>query len=1152
VQLRGFIERRKRSSGNLDEFESPERFARVQIIDQAVPPIRPTRPNRPLNMVLGALGGGFLGIITAGVTALFLRLKKPRVQLTAPPSGSRPEKAQTRKGILPTLILHAVILLVITVFFVKVMPTFSEIFAGFGAKLSTGTAFVIAVSKLFQSWWALLIPFVLGVDLIGCLMAQRYGGSRGRRWWSGAVGIGLFLILALSATTLFRSWLNLSHNVVQTAQASTETWSPKLAPGEKPDVDKIWQEASDLRKQGHYEESLQRHIWYHNHALEYGVGQTGVRLSFALSDWVELGRRYPKAKEALVEIRDAKTRELAEGRGHGELFQDVARLNDYLQNREATFELFKNIQQHDPALARQCYFYAEDLLVEKGEYELCYGYMGDPQRRFEVIRSGWEIEKQRYQRQAESRKQHPQPGGLPSPADMTREVDKRFVKNVGKLIEILVGDGHRAEAEAIRDQATKLLDDPGLKSAVGDVEEKIRYKLVQNSSGKSSVQPAVFKPSAGRVKSDYIGQTWFPEGDSIEISSVERNENQITVKGHYNLVSHDHALLGLYCTPTNKIDGHVPVDPTQRMQINRGKGEFDLSCSHPCPGLHHVSMYADGHSFAAIYFGTKEETDSYKRYLSDCQKGLETNALTFGPVIERILPMDKDGLTELFDFERNEATPDPKPGDTAAGIAQLTKRGLVIRHDKEKHKLVYLGRSGVVVARTRVPNELWDKLSYTDIISVPTYPPGPGVTSSVETSDDLPQTIFFKTGASNLGVLQITGFTENPRGVKLRYKLVQNEVEKSPQPMPTRPTAAAVYDSIKDIQKSFAHRMNEPEIRKTVLNEIAAKLEEFQNLVRGTEVQPLLDHSGELTREVVNLKDQTRIAEIQKELIEIDRKIGELVHRPTFPTAGPTRVTMPPQKLSSDAVLNESPKLRFIAWQDEWKTNQPGAARHPDGSAVTNVTELGWLRAVPPLKDSRGWAMMETNCRALHLWFSHPQFDEKSLNEISLLDYRGFRIQHGRIAAGCRRANEKNGNLGWLLHTVLVTNTLTRATVRLYFTTGSLERTFDIHPNQKGILGLEDGGYSVVGLGQSADGKAFVSFAVDSAKMPSREVGVVAVTRDNRELPYRGWEPPGVENPGPRTGRFEFDVPLSEVEKFRIGTRPIRTNEWKHVVLPGN
>ena len=61
---------------------------------------------------------------------------------------------------------------------------------------------------------------------------------------------------------------------------------------------------------------------------------------------------------------------------------------------------------------------------------------------------------------------------------------------------------------------------------------------------------------AGRshpIKSDYIGQAWFPQGDSIEITSVERTPEQMSVKGHYNLVSHDNALLALYITTTNNI-----------------------------------------------------------------------------------------------------------------------------------------------------------------------------------------------------------------------------------------------------------------------------------------------------------------------------------------------------------------------------------------------------------------------------------------------------------------------------------------------------------------------------------------------------------------------------------------------------------------------
>jgi tRNA A-37 threonylcarbamoyl transferase component Bud32 len=109
----------------------------------------------------------------------------------------------------------------------------------------------------------------------------------------------------------------------------------------------------------------------------------------------------------------------------------------------------------------------------------------------------------------------------------------------------------------------------------------------------------------GTIKSDYIGQTWFPKGDSIEITSVERTPDRMVVKGHYNLLSHDSAQLALYITTTNFAP--VPTDPKQWMQITKGRGDFELTHPHLVAGLPHVSMYADGHPFAAFYFGTKAE-----------------------------------------------------------------------------------------------------------------------------------------------------------------------------------------------------------------------------------------------------------------------------------------------------------------------------------------------------------------------------------------------------------------------------------------------------------------------------------------------------------------------------------------------------------------
>jgi serine/threonine protein kinase len=106
-------------------------------------------------------------------------------------------------------------------------------------------------------------------------------------------------------------------------------------------------------------------------------------------------------------------------------------------------------------------------------------------------------------------------------------------------------------------------------------------------------------------ESDYIGPAYGPKGDSIEITSVERNKYQMAVRGRYNLVSADSATLALNITSTNTTT--LPEDPKQTMQISKGRGDFVLS--RPClvPGLPHVVMYSKGRGIAVVYFGTKEE-----------------------------------------------------------------------------------------------------------------------------------------------------------------------------------------------------------------------------------------------------------------------------------------------------------------------------------------------------------------------------------------------------------------------------------------------------------------------------------------------------------------------------------------------------------------
>ena len=114
----------------------------------------------------------------------------------------------------------------------------------------------------------------------------------------------------------------------------------------------------------------------------------------------------------------------------------------------------------------------------------------------------------------------------------------------------------------------------------------------------------VLQQTANTETNFYLGQTWFPLADSIEITSVDRNKNRMTVKGRYHLVSHDGARLALFLTATNQ-GSHEGVGEAQF--ISKGNGDFSLYHLPPMSGLPHVSMYDGGQPFASLYFGTRSE-----------------------------------------------------------------------------------------------------------------------------------------------------------------------------------------------------------------------------------------------------------------------------------------------------------------------------------------------------------------------------------------------------------------------------------------------------------------------------------------------------------------------------------------------------------------
>jgi len=204
----------------------------------------------------------------------------------------------------------------------------------------------------------------------------------------------------------------------------------------------VLREAVALMRQGRHAESLQKHLWFHDHALEHQLALAGVRLSFALAYWLELAASYPEALQALTAVRDRKARALTDGTGSFELFHDVAAINGYLHQEPATVALFKRLHQMDPGLASRCYPVAEEFLVAHQEYDVCVAHLPDPVARFEDIRGLRQVK-------LELAGENPALGQ----SHLADYAEVHFAEAVRRLIAILVGAGRRQEAERVRELA---------------------------------------------------------------------------------------------------------------------------------------------------------------------------------------------------------------------------------------------------------------------------------------------------------------------------------------------------------------------------------------------------------------------------------------------------------------------------------------------------------------------------------------------------------------------------------------------------------------------------------------------------------------------------------------------------------------------------
>ena len=216
------------------------------------------------------------------------------------------------------------------------------------------------------------------------------------------------------------------------------------------DAHKALCDARAFAESGDFEKALERHEWFHENALACDPGQYGVRLSFALSYWKELADKYPPALASLLALRDSGTAALESGHGGAELIHDVRAINKKLGEGAETIRLFRIIDQCNPELAKQCFRFVKDELLDRGETELFCRYADGlaAYLRSEIERFG-------------EFKVHLQARPHVS-ADVLQRFESRLADTTLKLADIATAQGDFTMAGYLKKMAAKVCDDPRL------------------------------------------------------------------------------------------------------------------------------------------------------------------------------------------------------------------------------------------------------------------------------------------------------------------------------------------------------------------------------------------------------------------------------------------------------------------------------------------------------------------------------------------------------------------------------------------------------------------------------------------------------------------------------------------------------------------
>jgi hypothetical protein len=164
-------------------------------------------------------------------------------------------------------------------------------------------------------------------------------------------------------------------------------------------------------------------------------------------DWYELAKAYPPAMQSLKEIRDAAEKQVIKGQGNAkQAFQDVSAINEKLGDEARTVNLFVQLDNKSPSLAKVVYIWAQPSLVRAKRFDLCGKYL-TPATSYSRM-----VEQRRLALELVAE----EPGLTAERRHLDREfAEQFFLQESGALIALLVLNDRKPTAEKLAEEVLK-------------------------------------------------------------------------------------------------------------------------------------------------------------------------------------------------------------------------------------------------------------------------------------------------------------------------------------------------------------------------------------------------------------------------------------------------------------------------------------------------------------------------------------------------------------------------------------------------------------------------------------------------------------------------------------------------------------------------